>query len=64
MLEPWENFLPNGVNRLLSPPSVLYHRSLWSMRSYIHIMLCGSMFAAQLTFAVGVGMTNNEVEFQ
>ena len=59
-----KNFFPNRLwtadctNLLL----ILCCRSLWSIRSYIHIMLCGSMFAAQLTFVVGVDRTDSEVQ--
>ena len=45
-----------------NPLLVFCHRSLWSIRSYIHIMLCGSMFTAQLTFVVGVDRTGSEVQ--
>ena len=31
------------------------------MRNYIHVMLCGNLFAAQLVFVVGVEKTQNEV---
>ena len=34
------------------------------MRGYIHVMLCGSMFAAQLLFVVGVERTENKVCLQ
>ena len=30
------------------------HRSLWSMRNFIHINLCVSLILAQLTFVIGV----------
>ena len=36
-------------------------RSLWSMRSFIHIMLCAKLFAAQLVFVMGVERTDNKV---
>ena len=36
-------------------------RSLWSMRSYIHVHLCLSLMAAQLVFVVGVDKTSNQV---
>ena len=36
-------------------------RSLWSMRSYIHVMLCANLFVAQLVFVVGVERTEHEV---
>ena len=39
----------------------LTYRSLWNMRNYIHCMLCGSMFTAQLVFTVGINRTENEV---
>ena len=39
----------------------LMHRSLWSMRSYIHVMLCANMFVAQLVFIVGADKTENKV---
>ena len=38
------------------------YRSLWNMRNYIHCMLCGSMFTAQLVFVVGIDRTGNEVK--
>ena len=47
-----------------SPRLVLHCRSLWNMRSYIHVMLCGSMFVAQLTFVVGVDKIDDKVECQ
>ena len=31
------------------------------MRNYIHCMLCGSMFTAQLVFTFGIDRTENEV---
>ena len=37
------------------------YRSLWNMRNYIHCMLCGSMFTAQLVFTVGIRRAENEV---
>ena len=37
------------------------YRSLWNMRNYIHVMLCGNLFAAQLVFVVGVERTENKV---
>ena len=36
-------------------------RSLWNMRNYIHCMLCGSMFTAQLLYTFGINRTENEV---
>ena len=39
----------------------LLNRSLWSMRNYIHINLCISLFVAQLLFVVGVDKTQNQV---
>ena len=38
-----------------------YYRSLWSIRNYIHIMLCVSLFVAQLVFIIGIGKIRNEV---
>ena len=37
------------------------YRSLWNMRNYIHCMLCGSMFTAQLVYTFGINRTENEV---
>ena len=37
------------------------YRSLWNMRNYIHCMLCGSMFTAQLLYTFGINKTENEV---
>ena len=37
------------------------HRSLWSMRNYIHIMLCVSMFSAQVVFMIGIDKVENKV---
>ena len=31
------------------------------MRNYIHCMLCGSMFTAQLLYTFGINKTENEV---
>ena len=39
----------------------LYFRSLWSIRNYIHIMLCVSLFVAQLVFIIGIDKIKNEV---
>ena len=39
-----------------SPP-----RSLWSMRNYVHIQLCASLFVAQLIFVAGVEPRGSEV---
>ena len=36
-------------------------RSLWNMYNYIHIMLCGNLFIAQLLFVIGADKTSNEV---
>lgn len=36
-------------------------RSLWSMRSYIHVNLCLSLMVAQLLFVVAVDKTGNKV---
>ena len=33
---------------------IIHFRALWSMRNYIHINLCISLMAAQLTFIAGV----------
>ena len=38
-----------------------FHRSLWNMRNYIHVMLCANLFAAQLVFVLGVERTENKV---
>ena len=40
-----------------------YHlyRSLWSMRTYIHINLCLSLIAALLLFVVAIDKTGNKV---
>ena len=40
---------------------VCHYRALWSMRNYIHVMLCANMFVAQLLFVVGVERTENKV---
>ena len=37
------------------------YRSLWNMRSYIHVNLCLSLMAAQFLFLVGIGRTENQV---
>ena len=37
------------------------YRSLWSMRSYIHTMLCANLFVAQLVFMIGIDRVGNEV---
>ena len=37
------------------------YRSLWSMRNYIHIMLCGNLFISQLLFVVGIEQTRYQV---
>ena len=39
----------------------LTYRSLWNMRNYVHCMLCGSMFNAELVFTVGIRRAENEV---
>ena len=39
-----------------------FFRALWSMRNYIHCMLCANLIAAQLVFVVGVERTENEVK--
>ena len=44
--------------KLLHPPPT---RSLWSMRNYIHIMLCANLFLAQLLFVTGISRTSNPV---
>ena len=49
------------VYRLLICCIFSIYRSLWNMRNYIHCMLCGSMFTAQLLFIVGIDKTENEV---
>ena len=36
---------------------IYVHRSLWNMRSYIHVMLCSNLFIAQLLFVVGIEQT-------
>ena len=36
-------------------------RSLWSMRNYIHIMLCVNLIIAQLIFIIGIDKTENMV---
>ena len=36
-------------------------RSLWSMRNYIHIMLCVNLIIAQLVFIIGIDKTENMV---
>ena len=33
------------------------YRSLWNMRSYIHVMLCSNLLIAQLLFVVGIEQT-------
>lgn len=40
---------------------LIYYRSLWNMRSYIHINLCLSLMAAQFLFLVGIDRTENQV---
>ncbi len=37
------------------------HSSLWSIRNYIHVMLCVSLSMAQLVFIIGVDKIKNEV---
>ena len=40
---------------------IALYRSLWSMRNYIHIMLCVSLFMAQLVFIIGIDKIENKV---
>ena len=40
---------------------LIVYRSLWNMRVYVHIMLCGSLFISQLVFIIGVDKTQNKV---
>ena len=37
--------------------SIYVHRSLWSMRNYIHVMLCSNLLIGQLLFVVGIEQT-------
>ena len=37
--------------------TISVHRSLWSMRNYIHVMLCSNLLIAQLLFVVGIEQT-------
>ena len=37
--------------------NIYVHRSLWSMRNYIHVMLCSNLLIAQLLFVVGIEQT-------
>ena len=37
------------------------YRSLWSIRNYIHIMLCVSLSMAQFVFIVGIDKINDKV---
>ena len=39
----------------------IIYRSLWSMRNYIHVMLCANLFVAQLVFMIGIDKVGNEV---
>ena len=36
---------------------IYVYRSLWNMRSYIHVMLCSNLLIAQLLFVVGIEQT-------
>ena len=40
---------------------IALYRSLWSMRNYIHIMLCVSLLMAQLVFIIGIDKIGNKV---
>ena len=65
-------YATNNINLLLHEVCqthiILFHylyvhnRKLWSMRNYIHIMLCSNLFIAQLTFLIGVDKTENKVK--
>ena len=37
------------------------NRSLWGMRNFIHVNLCGCLFIAQLLFVTTVDKTDNVV---
>lgn len=36
------------------------HRTLWSLRTFVNINLCATLFIAQLIFVVGIDQTSNE----
>lgn len=36
------------------------HRALWSLRTFVNINLCATLFIAQLIFVVGIDQTSNE----
>ena len=65
----YSHFCTTKVSQSIIMPGRLYrfllcflnYRSLWNMRNYIHCMLCGSMFTAELLFTVGINRTENEV---
>lgn len=48
-------------SRLKIKVIIIVYRSLWSIRSYVHINLCVSLMAAQLVFVTAVDKTENEV---